>query len=170
MDQKKKSEKPLKKQDRRNFMSRLSRLIGTLAAFEFLGVTVAYFSSKPRKMNPAIANTLFDAGHTDDFKPGSVTAFAGARFYLVRFKDGGFMALSLRCSHLGCSVNWHEQQECFVCPCHASQYDKSGNVLNPPAPRALDYYPVEIENNIIRVNTARLIKRNSFEKSQVVYG
>lgn len=170
MGHKKKSKESPKNGNRRYFISRISKAIGALAGLEFLGVGLAYFNSKPRKIAAENINRVFDAGHIENFKAGSVTAFAGARFFLVRLNDGGFLALSLRCSHLGCSVNWHEEQERFVCPCHSSQFDKSGNVLNPPAVRALDYYPLTIEGDIVRVNTTQIIKRGSFEKSQVVYG
>jgi cytochrome b6-f complex iron-sulfur subunit len=151
-------------------MKRMSAAMGTLAVFEFLGIGLAYFNSKPREKKSQATVQLFEAGHIEDFKPGSVTAFAGARFFLVRLNDGGFLALSLRCSHLGCSVHWNEQKELFLCPCHASQFDKTGKVLSPPAPRPLDFYPLEIDGNILRVNTAKIVKRNTFEKSQVVYG
>lgn len=170
MSRKKKTVESTKKHNRRDFLSRVTTAIGTLAVFEFLGITAAYLCSKPRRINSEASNLFFEAGHIEDFAPGSVTAFAGARFFLVRLKDGGFMALSLRCSHLGCSVNWQEKKEAFICPCHASQYDRTGNVLNPPAPRALDYYPLEIDGDIIRVNTTRVVKRQAYEKSQVVYG
>jgi cytochrome b6-f complex iron-sulfur subunit len=170
MSRKSKDKKAPEKQDRRNFLQRLSALLGFLAIAEFLSIGLAFFNSKPRKALARENDHYFIAGNTEDFPPGSVTPFAGARFFLVRLKDGGFMALSLRCSHLGCAINWHNKQDRFICPCHASQFDKTGNVLSAPAPRALDYYPLEINANVIRVNTAKVIKRNAFNSSQVVYG
>jgi len=170
MSQKIKNKKIADKKDRRNFLQRLSALLGFLAIAEFLSIGLAFFNSKPRKALAKGNEHYFIAGNIEDFPPGSVTPFAGARFFLVRLKDGGFMALSLRCSHLGCAINWHNKQDRFICPCHASQFDKTGNVLSAPAPRALDYYPLEINANVIRVNTAKVIKRNAFNSSQVVYG
>jgi cytochrome b6-f complex iron-sulfur subunit len=77
--------------------------------------------------------------------------------------------LSRRCTHLGCTVPWDEEEKKFKCPCHASAFDITGNVINPPAPRALDTYPVKIENNIVKVDTGKPIRRKQFNKSQVVY-
>ena len=157
------------KVQRRHFMKRFSAALGIVAVFEFLGIGVGFFNSKPRKVQAEPGDRLVEAGSVSDFKPGSVTAFAGSRFFLVRLRDGGFLALSIRCSHLGCSVNWHEDKDRFICPCHSSQFDNTGNVLNPPAPRALDYYALEINGDKIFVNTTRVLKRNTFEKSQAVY-
>lgn len=170
MKNKGKSTSPEKKNERRHFLSRITSLLGALAGLEFLGIGLAYFNGRRRKAQSKTSDHIFEAGNKDDYKAGSVTAFAGARFFLVRLNDGGFLALSLRCSHLGCAVNWHEKQERFICPCHASQFDKNGTVLNPPAPRALDYYPLTIEGDLVRINTARILKRSSYDKSQVVYG
>jgi cytochrome b6-f complex iron-sulfur subunit len=93
----------------------------------------------------------------------------GGRFYLARQADGGFIALSLRCTHLGCSVSWEENRNRFICPCHSSSFDISGEVMNAPAARALDYYPVFIENGIVKVDIGTLKERNTFRKDQLVY-
>ena len=48
-------------------------------------------------------------------------------------------------------VPWEAPQNQFVCPCHASAFDARGDVLNPPAPRALDLFPVIIEAGLVKV-------------------
>ena len=88
---------------------------------------------------------------------------------LVRSEDGGFLALSLICSHLGCSVLWDKTKNQFICPCHSSAFDKLGNVINSPAPRALDYYPVIIEAGKVKIDMSQKKKRKKFEKNQVTY-
>jgi cytochrome b6-f complex iron-sulfur subunit len=93
----------------------------------------------------------------------------GGRFYLARQKDGGFIALSLRCTHLGCSVSWEDDKKRFICPCHSSAFDISGEVLNPPAARALDYYPVLIEGGVVKVDISTIKERSSSRKDQLVY-
>ena len=62
-----------------------------------------------------------------------------------------------------------EDEKRFACPCHGSTFDLTGSVVEAPAPRALDLFPVTIENNVIRVNTDKRIKRSAFESSQVAY-
>ena len=51
----------------------------------------------------------------------------------------------------------------FACPCHASAFDITGAVIKSPAPRPLDIYPIFIENNVVKVDTSKPIKRNQFE-------
>ncbi len=108
-------------------------------------------------------------GPVEGFKKTSVTAFARGHFYLCRLADGGFLALSRQCTHLGCTVPWDDEKKKFICPCHASAFDITGNVLSAPATRALDLFAVDIENNVVRVDTGRRIKRGGFRPEQVVY-
>jgi len=42
-------------------------------------------------------------------------------------------------------------------------------VLNPPAARALDYYPVLIENGVVKVDIETLKERKTFRKEQLIY-
>ena len=102
------------------------------------------------------------------FEDVNVTAFQKGRFYLARLDDGGFLALYRECTHLGCTVPWVNEEKRFVCPCHASAYDIRGEVLSPPAPRALELYAVRIENGIVKVDVGRALKRRSYEYAQVV--
>ena len=104
-----------------------------------------------------------------EFAPSSVRAFPGGKFYLVRLADGGFLALSSRCTHLGCTVPWSEEKRVFPCPCHASTFDEKGDVLAPPATRALDLFPVVIEGGLVKVDPTRRIERARFDPSQVAY-
>jgi cytochrome b6-f complex iron-sulfur subunit len=153
---------------RRDFFSNVWKGIGILAALEVLGMLTAYMFSGKQK-NTSVPKQLLEAGPVESFVPNTVTAFMGGRFYLARQKDGGFIALSLRCTHLGCSIAWEEKQHRFICPCHSSAFAISGEVLNPPASKALDYYPVMIENGLVKVDIGTLKERNTFRKDQLQY-
>ena len=109
------------------------------------------------------------AGTIKDFSPNTVTAFPRGQFYLACLADGGFLAISRTCTHLGCTVPWVEKEKRFACPCHASVFDITGDVVNAPAPRALDLFPITIENKVLMVNTEKRIKRSAFRASQVTY-
>ena len=112
---------------------------------------------------------VFDAGLVDDYPPGSVTPFPNGRFYLVRQADGGFLALYRKCTHLGCAVPWDQAAGKFVCPCHASAFEIDGDVLNPPAPRPLDRFPIVIENGAIKVDTGTTLQRDHARPDDAVY-
>jgi cytochrome b6-f complex iron-sulfur subunit len=153
---------------RRDFFGLAWKGLGILAALEIAALIISYlFSGENRKT--AAPKQLLEAGPVDSFSMGTVSAFMGGRFYLARLQDGGFIALSLRCTHLGCAVSWEEGKKRFVCPCHSSVFGISGEVLNPPAPRALNYYPVLIENGIVKVDIGTLKERNVFRKDQLTY-
>jgi nitrite reductase/ring-hydroxylating ferredoxin subunit len=159
---------PSGKVTRRDFFRLAWKGLGIIAALEVLGILTAYFFSGKNR-NTAPPRQLLEAGPVDTFALDSVSAFMGGRFYLARQQDGGFIAVSLRCTHLGCSVTWEEGKHRFICPCHSSAFDISGEVLNPPAARALDYYPVLIENGVVKVDIGTLKERATFRKDQLVY-
>jgi cytochrome b6-f complex iron-sulfur subunit len=152
---------------RRSFITRLWQGLGVLAALELVAVAAAFLA--PRKEKVGAGAGLVVAGPVAEFTPASVRPFPAGRFYLVRLADGGFLALSSKCTHLGCTVPWNEASRTFPCPCHASTFDLRGEVLSPPAPRALDLFPVVIDGGIVKVDTARRVERSRFEPSQVTY-
>ena len=154
---------------RRSFLNILWIVLGGVALAEFVAVTVAFLRPRKLKAGGENADSIVTAGAVESFAPNSVTAFVRGKFYLARLADGGFLALSRTCTHLGCSLPWVEKEMKFACPCHGSAFDITGNVIDAPAPRALDIYPITIENNIIKVDTRRPIKRSTFHIDQVTY-
>ncbi len=152
---------------RRSFLWKIWLGLGGLALLEYIWLATDFL--RPRRSGAAEATeSIIVAGPLERFSPGSVTAFPAGKFYLARLENGGFLALSRECTHLGCTVPWIEDEARFVCPCHSSAYDIRGDVLSPPAPRALDLYAVRIENRIVKVDVSRQLKRSSFEYSQIV--
>ena len=154
---------------RRSFLGKLWILLGAVAFAELIAVVVSFF--KPRKtiVTAEEQNLVIVAGPADNFEPGSVSAFIRGKFYLARLEDGGFLAMSRTCTHLGCTVPWVSSENKFLCPCHSSAFDIRGEVISPPAPRALDLHPVTIENNILKVDTSKREKRSRYAVSQAVY-
>jgi len=155
---------------RRGFLNKLWVALGFVALGEF--IWMAFSFTRPRKGSDSKspAESIVPAGSIESFEPGSVTAFQRGAFYLVRLEDGGFLALSCKCTHLGCTVPWVEKEKEFICPCHASTFDMKGSVINGPASRPLDLFPITIENKVVKVNAERRIKRSSFEPDQLTYG
>src|ERR1700754_2434437 len=43
-----------------------------------------------------------------------------------RDRFNGFVAITTRCAHIGCPVNYYEAAHSFVCPCHGGVYDFRG--------------------------------------------
>ena len=155
-----------KKVNRRDMLKVVWTGLGAVALMEMGMVSVAY--TQPRIVEGEFGSVI-EVGVVDDYPPGSVTHISNGRFYLSRLEDGGFLAIYQRCTHLGCNVPWGQTQENFVCPCHNSQFTPNGDVMNPPAPRPLDLFPIEIKEGIIKVDTGNPITRQKFDPSQVVY-
>jgi len=72
------------------------------------------------------------------------------RFFVVRERDRVY-AISARCAHLGCTVNWFADLRIFKCPCHGSEYHSDGVNFAGPAPRPLDRYRIEltVDNQLV---------------------
>ncbi len=49
----------------------------------------------------------------------------------------GPLAVSRRCTHLGCIVNYHETGKIFLCPCHQSKFHWDGRYISGPAKKDL---------------------------------
>ncbi len=150
---------------RRSFLGLLWGALGALAFLELGWITSSIVKSRGEKRKDRIA-ILIDAGMTTDFEPGSLKAVPQGQFYIACLEDGSFLALSRTCTHLGCSVPWVEKERKFICPCHGSTFDLTGSVISSPAIRPLDYFPIRIENGLIRVDTSKPIKREAFFPSQ----
>jgi len=154
---------------RRAFLNKLWFSLGVLTLAEMIALLIAFFRPRKPRTGTTRQDAVVVAGTVDRFEPGTVSAFVQGRFYLARLEDGGFMAMSRRCTHLSCTVPWVSGENRFICPCHSSEFDIRGDVINPPAPRALDLYPVTIENKVIKVDTGKLFKRSAFSADQVTH-
>lgn len=154
---------------RRSLLNGLWLGLSGIALAEILWMAGTFLKSLKSGGASDRTETIIDAGTADQFSPDTVTAFPRGRFYLACLEDGGFIALSRRCTHLGCTVPWDALQKRFACPCHASVYDIRGQVVQSPAARPLDRFEIKIENGRIRVDTSRPIRRSAFRQDQVVY-
>jgi cytochrome b6-f complex iron-sulfur subunit len=152
---------------RRAFLWRAWIGLALIGVAELVWVVIDFLRPGPGRSEAGAG--VITAGPVDAFEPDSVTAFPQGKFYLVRLEDGGFLAASRECTHLGCTVPWIKEEHRFVCPCHASGFDIRGEVVNPPAPRALDIFEVRIENRIVKVNTSNLRRRDAFDPTQVTH-
>ena len=156
------TEKKKEKVDRRQFLG-LAWLASIVAV---TGESLAALFKFIQPINDGGFGGLVKAGTLEEFPPGSLTLVKEGRFFLSRLEDGSFLALWQRCTHLGCSVPFEEDEDQFHCPCHGSLFDKLGIVQGGPAPRPMDYFPVTIEAGEVFVNTEEAFERKAFDPSQ----
>lgn len=66
--------------------------------------------------------------------------------FVVRKSDTEIEILSNVCTHLSCRVNWNEEKQEYICPCHDGHFNMDGKVVSGPPPRPLDQYEYKIED------------------------
>jgi cytochrome b6-f complex iron-sulfur subunit len=125
---------------RRDFLKLASRAVLTLSGLLGLGGLLRFLSYPSQPPAP----TEFDLGPTAGYAPGSRTLLPQVPAVLIR-NEAGFTAISLVCTHLGCTVE--SSADGFSCPCHGSRYDLQGKVLRGPASTALVALRLEITSD-----------------------
>ncbi|RJP93684.1 MAG: ubiquinol-cytochrome c reductase iron-sulfur subunit [Desulfobacteraceae bacterium] len=169
MVKKQSTEHPPVQSERRSFLNTIWMVLGAVALGEAAWLITSFLKPRKRKIHQGDFGGAITAGPVSSFTNNTVTAFPRGRFYLSRLDDGGFLAVSRQCTHLGCTIPWEEKEKLFICPCHASAFDIFGNAVKSPASRALDIFKVYIENQTVYVDTGQMIKRSEFRKEQAVY-
>ncbi len=151
---------------RRHFLG-LGWSVAIVALFGQAGVALFNFL-KPR-VKPGDFGSEVIAGQVAEFPPGTISHVLKGRFYISTLEDGGMLALYHRCTHLGCTVPWRDDEGQFHCPCHNSIFTTAGEVVSGPAPRPLDLFPMKIVEGQVVVDTGTVIQRSEFNKSQATY-
>ena len=121
---------------RRDF---LKLTLDSLLAFcGLLGIAglIRFLSYKTEPPQP----TEFDLGLAENYALDSKTVLPQVPAVLIH-NDSGFTALSLICTHLGCTVK--VQPAGFACPCHGSQFNSNGYPVKGPATVSLKKLRVE---------------------------
>ncbi|MEJ7707106.1 MAG: FAD-dependent oxidoreductase [Nocardioidaceae bacterium] len=86
------------------------------------------------------AHALLPSGkNPSDLKPDEaiVTRIGKQLVAAYRSEAGELHAVSARCTHLGCVVNFNNSEKSWDCPCHASRFAADGSVLHGPAVKPL---------------------------------
>ncbi|MCI0518737.1 MAG: Rieske 2Fe-2S domain-containing protein [Chloroflexi bacterium] len=126
---------------RREFLN-----IAWLASLGFLSVNlggVTYLFSMPR-FKAGEFGGVFTAGKVSELPAvGAAPAnYPKVKLWLSNTPEG-VTALYKVCTHLGCLYNWNSQEGKFICPCHGSQFQASGEYIRGPAPRSLDRFVLQ---------------------------
>lgn len=69
---------------------------------------------------------------------GAVVRAGGGRLAVYRDEEGALHAVSPRCTHLGCLVDFNAAERAWECPCHGSRFGTDGRVLEGPATKPLE--------------------------------
>ena len=85
-----------------------------------------------------------------DIPANGALVFRDSRIAIIH-DERGISAVSLVCTHLGCTVAVTPTG--MVCPCHGSRFDLKGEVLSGPADRALMRLVVETNGDHLTVKS-----------------
>ena len=121
---------------RRDFLGITTKALLGVSALLGLGTFIRFLDYQSEPARP----TEFDLGLAENYAPGSRTSIVEAQAILLH-TGSGFLALSVTCPHLGCTVE--STTDGFVCPCHNSRFDLQGALLHGPATRSLAVLRVE---------------------------
>jgi glycine/D-amino acid oxidase-like deaminating enzyme/nitrite reductase/ring-hydroxylating ferredoxin subunit len=87
-----------------------------------------------------VGDRLTKRADVESIEPGQgriVGAGLGQRA-VYRDDEGRLHALSARCTHLGCIVDWNSGEGTWDCPCHGSRFGPRGEVIMGPAVHGLE--------------------------------
>lgn len=125
---------------RRRFLRQLTVLSGTPLLISF----------------PVWANTPLvwvTVGAADSFVKGTWKKIVlpekqhKAVIYIHHADDDTFLALSARCTHKGCEVEWDGDDHQFICPCHNGRFDSQGKRTGGPPRKPLVVYLTKIDES-----------------------
>ena len=141
-----------------------------LAWGAFSAASAAALAATGRFMFPNVLNEppqQFKAGLPSEYGMG-VDERWKEKFgvWLVRTTEdidqhaSGFYALSVTCTHLGCTPNYLSAEAKFKCPCHGSGFRTTGVNFEGPAPRPLERVRIVLaEDGQILVDKSRHFQR-----------
>ena len=149
---------------RREFVGIVTAAVGTFMG-AVLGIPAINYLIAPA-LKKETADVWIPAGPVENYLVGVPTLFNFNRtkvngwektvnsygVYLIRHEDGSILALSNKCTHLSCRVNWKPETSAYQCPCHDALFDIDGQIIKGPQPRPLDEYETKIEENILFIH------------------
>ena len=71
---------------------------------------------------------------------GTIVKIHGDTYGAYRDGHNRLLLVSAKCTHMGCTVKWNNDEKTWDCPCHGGRYTFTGEVLNGPPNRPLDYH------------------------------
>lgn len=121
---------------RQDFLAITTKALLWLSGLLGLGGVLRFLSYQPPPPPPR----RFELGPETNYPVGSRTVIPDVPALLIRDPDG-IRAISLICTHLGCTLEY--QADNFSCPCHGSRFDREGQVVKGPAVEPLQTLAVE---------------------------
>lgn len=107
-----------------------------IVAADITGVTVTV---------NAVSNTVLA-----NVGSAALVQFSGGSLLVAHTSQAIFVALTSTCTHEGCTITGFRDQV-YVCPCHGSQFQTSGQVAQGPAASPLRTFPTQFSNDQLTI-------------------
>jgi cytochrome b6-f complex iron-sulfur subunit len=75
-------------------------------------------------------------------KEPPVGGFVVEHDFILFVGERGVWAVSRKCTHLGCRLNYKEKEQLLLCPCHQSRFTVAGRRISGPAQKDLPTFSV----------------------------
>ncbi len=133
----------------------LTRRVFARTAFGGIGLCYAaavgypiyrYLKSPVQKAQAAAAVTEVVLKDAQKLPSGSALMFKFGfePCLLIHHADGKWVALSARCTHLGCTVQYEAEKKRIFCACHGGVYNpENGQNVSGPPPKPLKSFVVK---------------------------
>ncbi len=134
---------------RRNFIDRILLGWGMLVVLPILYGVIRYLLPV-RKAKTGREKVV--VGRVSDLAPNSakIVRLDGKPVVIIKTRSGQVKAVSARCTHLGCTVEFNRELGGHLsCNCHGSRFDLNGKIIRGPASRPLPPYKVTLEDDRI---------------------
>lgn len=140
------------------------RFVGLFGLWSSLALFLATVLNSVRFMFPQALeepSMIARFGDPESYARKSVVLNKEVKAILVRDDDGSFFGQSPICPHLGCLVNFSDEDKSFHCPCHGSVFAYTGEVLKGPAVKPLARLDVRRDpRGTLLVDTGKVVGRN----------
>lgn len=113
-----------------------------------------YLNSTVEKSKIEAAVSEVGLKDADKLPKGSAMVFKfGVRpALLIHHNDDSWVAMTAVCTHMGCTVAYHPDQDRIACACHGGVYDaKTGENISGPPPRPLTRFDVVVAAGSVTV-------------------
>lgn len=122
------------------------RLIKGIASFSFCGALLWRYLMPASKQRKKVVLEL----NKNEIPLRGALVYKNSRVAVIR-REHEVYALSLVCTHLGCTVNVTADK--LICPCHGSVFDRDGHVLKGPSDKPLKRLEIEEDGDRLMVLT-----------------
>lgn len=136
---------------RRNFINYILFAWSAITFTPILYVIIQYII--PPKLREIVLESMHIGKLSDMPADGAkIVKFNKTPLVVVHNQDGQIKAFSAVCTHLGCLVEYRNDDKKIHCNCHGSVFDLDGKNIAGPAPRPLQPFRVELKGDEIFVS------------------